>query len=226
MRRFFLLLALLVPYSVAVADDPPPEAADRVESAPASVEAAMKQLAEETEKLNLRMMEIQATHDKMVDEVQAKTIGHLKAIARGLAGKGEIAEATKAWTGVLRLDGSDEDARKYFTAIGRLDVVQKQVAKGRKANFSSLQRTKFVTQHNGNVRVFEKKKGSVWIDSCPEWTLTMQEVYRDGSVVILRRDNGDEHCLLESGYMWGRARDRTGSAEHIWRDGEPGYWAR
>tara|TARA_A100001391_G_scaffold181437_2_gene147418 strand:- start:464 stop:1168 length:705 start_codon:yes stop_codon:yes gene_type:complete len=226
---FLVSLAVSIP-AVTNSDEPEsspePSATIPLEDSPTTVDAALKRLSAKTGKLDDRLAEIQEAHEKAVNEAKTETIGYLKTIARDFASQGEIAEATKAWTEVIKLDADNEDAKEYLKAIGRLDVVQKQVITENADDYSRKRRVKFVTTFHDKTRVFEKK-GLVWLEMSPgRKTYTHSEIHRDPAMVIIQRDDGYEHALLPSGFIYGNKEDRTGTGQHIWRDGNKGYWER
>lgn len=230
MRQFFALL-LFVSIAIATpadvhADEPEPTATISLEDSPTTADAALKRLSARTEKLDAKLSEIQAAHEKAVSEAKTETIGYLKVIAKDFASQGEIAEATKVWTEVVKLDPGNEAAKEYLKAIGRLDIIQKQPMNKSSDDYLKMRRVRFVTTFKGKPRVFEKK-GQVWFEIVSgREDHTHTEVHRDAAMVILRNSDGYEHALLPNGFIHGNARDRTGSDEHIWRDGDLGYWAK
>ncbi|WP_417745974.1 hypothetical protein [Rosistilla oblonga] len=115
--------------AVYATDDAKPEVV--LEDAPTRVEEAMKRLGGRTKKLDDKLAVIQAAYLKATRDAETKTIGWLKQIARFEVGNGQLAKATEAWTEVLKLDSSDKEAREFFRTIGRLDVVQKQIARAK-----------------------------------------------------------------------------------------------
>lgn len=165
MRQVLTVMLLLTLPVVIHADEPAPSATIPLQDTPTTMDAALKRLSDRTAKLDARLAEIQAAHEKAASEAEAETIGYLKAIAKDFASQGEIAEATKVWTEVITLDNDNEDAKAYLKAIGRLDVVQKQVAKAKsplKRGSEQMQRVEFRCTDG---RTFKKMPNGTWIDS-------------------------------------------------------------
>lgn len=199
MRQFLALLFLAVPVShpsVARADEPEPVAKISLEDAPTTVDAALKRLSEQTEKMDARLAEIQAAHEKEVSEAKAETIGYLKTIAKDFAGQGEIPEAMKVWVEVLKLDPENESARDFLKAIGRLDIVQKKVAKTSTLKKSSeqIQRVEFRCESG---RIFRKLPNGTWSDVAEG--AFCKEVSRDDRHVLLERTTDGLSQLLTDG---------------------------
>ena len=73
--------------------------------------------------LDARVADARAVYDKRVTAATRIALGRFVSIARLAARNGDLAGATDAWREVLTLDRDNEDARRYFTAIGQLDKV-------------------------------------------------------------------------------------------------------
>lgn len=135
MSRVLVLGWALVWFATAYGDEPSSDdnakPAIVLEESPGNVEEAVKRLGGRTKELDDKLTEIQAAHQKATQEAEAKAIVWLKQIARFEVGNGQLAKATEAWTEVLKLDTSDNEAREFFRTIGRLDVVQKQITRAR-----------------------------------------------------------------------------------------------
>jgi tetratricopeptide (TPR) repeat protein len=82
--------------------------------------------------------ELEAARKAYEDRLAAanqRTVADLTVIARRAVADGKLADASKAWEEVLRLDPENGAAREFFRTIGRLDIVQKRIAKrGRDQN--------------------------------------------------------------------------------------------
>ncbi len=65
-----------------------------------------------------------------VAKANEKAVKALTRVAQREAKAGDIAAATDAWRAVLAIDLDAEEARAFFTAIGRLDEVMAEVAAG------------------------------------------------------------------------------------------------
>ncbi|MBI1247075.1 hypothetical protein GC197_04430 [bacterium] len=96
---------------------------------PASKKDVLINLDKEVFRLDDILREMEAKHAKAVEEAKAKAVKRLKELARIEAGKGAIANARDLWTEVVKIDLNDAEAKKFFTAINRLDIIEREKAR-------------------------------------------------------------------------------------------------
>jgi hypothetical protein len=88
--------------------------------------AAADPLDDELARYNEASGRIDKTFQEGLARERAHSLNALIAIARHETGAADL--AGKAWTQVLLLDAANDEARKFFTAMGKLDAVLAEVA--------------------------------------------------------------------------------------------------
>lgn len=221
MKNFLFATVFASVCSFAIADDPPAdearEAEDRqgriVLEEPAKTvdEALERRSAAEAEAMK-ELEAAQKAFDDRMAAVNQRTIADLEGIARRAVADGQLAEAAKAWEEVLRLDPEHRDAREFFRTLGRLDEVEKRLAKvpgddRRVWVRGSSKKPAFVLQPDGRWKEIRTTGAHKM------WT----ETSRDAHTIEMSRPGGQSLRLHRGGFYWT-------STDGKWAFGESGKW--
>ncbi|MBI1247071.1 hypothetical protein GC197_04410 [bacterium] len=197
---------------------------------PLSKEQVIANLNAETNRLDGILQGLQIKHAASVQEVEKKTIEELKILAKSEAANGAIAAAKDTWTEVVKLDPSDEDAIKFFTAIGKLEIVE-QAKKARQANplqTISIPKQRIEWQSDDGY-VFRRASEKVWVR---EFTDENGKLVNNGT---MKEDSVSPYCIeisregrnyktlfrIYDGQVLGR-----GNNARLWNIYKTGHWVK
>ncbi|MBI1247073.1 hypothetical protein GC197_04420 [bacterium] len=193
---------------------------------PLSKEEIMKNLAAETKRLDGILQNIELKYTEGLRKAGEDAIVRLKSVARREAGSGAIPSATAAWTEVIKIDANDEDAARYFDAIGKSDIVEQEKENQRQEATSTTPQPQWKRVWMGEDRrnyylvapgVWELR----WEKDGEAKKLTFQELERTpDSVTLFHREPGYKAIhQLYSGHQI----NRFGN-QNTWQIGPKGYW--